>query len=183
MKHYKRQEWRKFREELIELDGCACCRCGRGPATGIVLQVHHKLYVSGKMPWEYAYSDCETLCKGCHSSEHGITRPTDGWVCHGVDDLGDLEGTCELCERELRYVFFVQHEKWDSMEVGETCCDHLTGKTEASEHMKLKGRELRFLNSPRWKCDDRRRLSIKQNSIVICVENTVGGFRIIVNNT
>lgn len=85
---YRNEEWLKFRKEVIELDGNRCAICGRSELEDIVLQVHHKNYVSGKLPWEYSYKDCETLCKGCHAREHGLICPNFGWEFVGEDDLG-----------------------------------------------------------------------------------------------
>jgi hypothetical protein len=40
------------------------------------LQVHHKRYINGKLPWEYDNNDLVTVCKGCHSIVHNeITIP------------------------------------------------------------------------------------------------------------
>jgi len=64
-----REEWLKKREEILERDGYRCVKCG---ATKL-LQVHHKKYGDG-MPWEVPNSWLVTLCKGCHSLEHGIFK-------------------------------------------------------------------------------------------------------------
>lgn len=152
------------------MDGGVCVRCKRGPLDGAVLQVHHKQYLSGKMPWEYPYELCETLCRGCHASEHGIIRPFSGWDCVGYDDLGDLSGQCELCGNAIRHVFFVQHEKWPSLEVGETCCDHLTSTEEASEHRRFVERLQRFIESPRWKAEVSGGVWIVQKGMAIAIQ-------------
>ncbi len=185
MRHYYRKDWQKFRDEVIELDGGVCRRCGRGPLQGAILQVHHKTYLPGKMPWEYPYGYCETLCRGCHASEHGIVRPFQGWVCVGDDDLGDLSGECDLCGTQIRYVFFVQHEKWPAMEVGEICCDHLTQTSEASDYMDSKRRyalrESRFISSSRWKRNQDGLLSLMQKGQHISLEKVSENFRLTVN--
>ena len=49
------------------------------------------------MPWGYKYDECEVLCRACPGIEHGVVRPSVGWDCFGNDDLGDLNGNCELC--------------------------------------------------------------------------------------
>ncbi len=38
---YHKTEWKKFRDEVIELDGYKCKDCGR-TSKEVVLQVHHK---------------------------------------------------------------------------------------------------------------------------------------------
>src|SRR6202171_5874995 len=158
MNHYHRTEWRDFRNEVIRLHDGVCHRCGRGPADGVVLQVHHNTYVAGRLPWQYRHDQCEVLCKGCHAQEHGIIMPRSGWDHFGdYDDLGGLDGTCELCGTSIRYVFPVHHAKWGTLEVGEICCDHLTSTTFATEHMdarrKLIERRKRFVSSSRWHTD------------------------------
>ncbi|WP_454654106.1 HNH endonuclease [Bosea beijingensis] len=187
MRRYQRQEWRRFRAEVIELDGGCCVQCKRSSLEGAILQVHHKEYLPGRMPWEYPYELCETLCKGCHAGEHGLVRPFTNWVCVGQDDLGDVSGECELCGNEIRYVFFVHHEKWPALEVGETCCDHLTDTTEASDFMdsvrQQNARRTRFLRSPRWKPLGSGSYKLSQKGANLIVEPSERAFRLRVNGT
>ncbi|SFX70333.1 MULTISPECIES: HNH endonuclease [Azotobacter] len=144
------KKWAVFRARIIELDSGACLECGRTEADGVVLQVHHKHYIRGRKPWEYDPSDCETLCKGCHAREHGEIRPSTGLEYIGEDDLGDLFGTCELCDTAIRYVHHIQHPHWEPMGVGTDCCDNLTGTEEATKARKRLGRLRRFLTSSKW---------------------------------
>ena len=154
MTQYRTNNWKEFRNAVIELDGNECSVCGKS-GKDAVLQVHHKKYVSGLKPWEYATKDCITLCRGCHASEHGIIKPKFGWEYQGDEDLGDLIGTCDNCGTSLRYVFYVFHKNWGSMEVGTNCCDSLTDSKIASNLMESQhrydDREERFLKSKRWK--------------------------------
>lgn len=179
---YRTNRWATFREELIELDGEACVRCGKSRKAGATLQVHHKRYLSGKAPWEYPFELCETLCKRCHAEEHGEICPNTGWECVGQDDLGGLYGTCERCKTEIRYVFYVQHPNWEPMAVGTVCCDDMTGTTIASEKRKYADRLERFIKSKRWHEENGRYL-IKQKQIEIQVEPITGGYRIHMNDT
>ncbi|WP_156302274.1 hypothetical protein [Methylogaea oryzae] len=84
--------------------------------------------MTGKAPWEYALSDCRTLCKGCHAKEHGLIEPDRGWTLLAIDDLGGLDGICERkgCGAEIRYAHTTYHPKWGYMIVGSTCIEHLT---------------------------------------------------------
>ena len=142
---------------MIELDGFRCCRCGRGSADGVILQVHHALYHANRAPWEYAPRDCETLCKGCHAAEHGHIPPQTGWSLYDDEDLGDLCGTCERCGTALRYVFHISHPHWEPMAVGTDCCDYLTDSELASNKMesirRFRSRQSRFVISPRWRLE------------------------------
>lgn len=166
MKQYRKSEWRAFRDEIIELDGRTCTVCNRTEDDGVVLQVHHKEYIPGKLPWEYPYDLCETLCKGCHAAEHGLIPPKTGWEYCGDHDLEDLCGTCELCGSSIRYVFYVSHEDWPTMEVGTVCCDNLTGTETASALRRKEDRKAKFISSPRWK-EIEDELHIKQKKVEI----------------
>lgn len=179
---YHRKKWRQFYEEVIELDGRRCAHCGRGSSEGAVLRVHHKQYPeAGRWPWECPYDYCETLCKGCHASEHGIIRPFVGWVYVGDEDLGDLLGECDLCGRALRYAFHVEHARWPPMTVGTVCCDELTDTTRASDKRRLEQREERFLTSSRWRQDEGGSHSIKQGGATAVIEPHRGAYRILAN--
>lgn len=154
MDSYRSKDWRKFRAEVIRLDGGVCRSCGRGIEDGVSLHVHHKKYIAGHKPWEYPHSACETLCGGCHAAQHGLIPPKFGWTFAGWDDYGGLDGICECCGKEIRYSFLVSHPDWVTIEVGETCCDNLTSSRAASDlldsrrryHSRLK----RFVSSKRW---------------------------------
>ena len=179
---YRSAIWASFREEVIELDGGACTRCGRTRDSGAVLQVHHKEYRTGKAPWEYPLELCETLCKGCHAEEHGKIPPQSGWELVAMDDLGGLYGSCEGCQTALRYVFFIQHPKWHPMAVGTDCCDRLTGTDSASNIRKYDDRLKRFINSRRWEEVYGYHL-ITQKHILIQIIPDEGGYRIKMNGT
>jgi len=182
MNLYSHADWRRFREDVIKLDGGCCTRCRRGPNEDAVLQVHHKAYVRGRAPWQYPYTECETLCKGCHAAEHGIIMPQTGWELFGSDDLGDLVGSCELCGTELRYVYAIAHPQWSALAVGTDCCDKLTGNTIASEYhenyLKMCDKRKRFVDSPKWKSDLRGGFYIKRDGINIKIRLLDGVYRI-----
>lgn len=181
---YRQPEWRTFRAEMLEREGFRCARCGRTQAAGVVLQVHHKRYVTGRKPWQYGYEECEVLCRGCHGESHGLVRPSIGWECFGDEDLGDLCGNCELCGTELRYLFFVSHPHWEPMEVGTNCCDNLTGTGYASSKVesivRYRQREARFVDSVRWQIV-RGVPTIKQKQVTIEIVLGRSEFRLRLN--
>lgn len=186
MKEYRHANWIQFRLEVIKLHRGRCAKCGKSAARDdVVLQVHHKRYIPGRLPWEYETTDCEALCKGCHASEHGHIMPRSGWNWVGVDDLGDLVGTCELCGTDIRYVYAISHSAWGSMAVGTICCDHLTQTTEASEHheeyLKMINARKRFVSSKRWKEAEDGSLRITQKKIWVRIEKGAEGFSIRMN--
>ena len=185
MQNYHSKDWASFRSEVFRLDNHTCTKCGRKSSDGIILQVHHKEYIQGHKPWEYPYELCETICKGCHASIHGIIAPKFGWEHAGWDDLGDLIGTCECCGTPIRYVFLIHHQNWHSMEVGEVCCDNLTCSQVASSYMESKrrydDRRKRFVSSPRWAINHRNNYQIKHKSFYIEIIGQDEEFKIHIN--
>lgn len=186
MKLYRRKEWRSFAEQVIKLHEGRCARCLTTRQQGSVLQVHHPSYVSGRKPWEYSYSECEVLCRGCHAKEHGIIMPTVGWEFIGREDLGDLSGNCDYCDTELRYIHLITHPNWGSLEVGTDCCDQLTGTTIASEYHREHNNRIRrrksFIESPRW-FRFNNSYSITYKEIFLAINKIKeGGYRISLNN-
>lgn len=131
MSHSKRiylnEDWITFSEKVKRRDSYKCLQCGRG-SEKVTLQVHHEIYVAGNEPWDYALSDCRTLCKGCHAREHGLIEPDRGWTLLSIDDLGALDGACERkgCGANIQYEHLTYHPKWGYMVVGSTCIEHLT---------------------------------------------------------
>lgn len=178
---YLKEEWTRFRAEIIELDDGLCRKCRRSPIEGAILQVHHLKYIPGRLPWAYSYRDCETLCKGCHAVEHGIIRPSVGWTYLGDEDLGDLSGACENCGTEIRYVFHIQHPHWEPLAVGTVCCDNLTETQIASNHVeslkRFRSRQSRFVCSKRWK-ESPTSSFIRQKQIAIEIKKVGPSYRI-----
>lgn len=181
MKEYRHASWKQFRQEVIKLDGGVCTHCSRGPNDGVTLQVHHKIYIQGRKIWEYPHNQCDTLCKGCHAKEHGKITPTEGWEYVGEDDLGSLDGECEYCGTELRYVFFIQHQKWPAMEVGTNCCDNLTSTTLASDHRRKLDRMKNFVSSKHWHRDEVGYLHINKKGFAIEIYKVLEEYKIKIN--
>ena len=57
-------KWQKKRLLILERDKFTCQICNDTEET---LQVHHKTYIAGRLPWEYENSNFTTLCKTCHN--------------------------------------------------------------------------------------------------------------------
>lgn len=176
MNPYLTNNWKLFRDSVIELDGNKCSVCGRN-SDEVILQVHHKKYIYGLKPWEYSTENCITLCRGCHAAEHGIIRPKVGWEYIGDEDLGDLIGTCENCNSSLRFVFYIFHQDWGTIEVGTHCCDMLTDSNIASNlvesQRRFEERRGRFIESKRWKSQGNK-YNLKQgvfNIEITCIDN------------
>ena len=60
--------WQRRRLEIMESAGFACQSCGDTQTT---LNVHHRLYVKGRMVWDYSDHELECLCESCHRIAHG----------------------------------------------------------------------------------------------------------------
>ena len=186
MNPYRHADWIRFRKEIIKLHGNRCARCHRSKEhDGVVLQVHHPLYFNGRLPWEYAHTECEALCKGCHAEEHGKIMPQSGWDWLATDDLGDILDNCELCGQNIRYVYAISHSKWGSMAVGTDCCDKLTGTSAASEYhdkyIKTIDMRKRFVNSKKRRTLQNRDLRIVRKGIEVLIRAQEDNFIIIMD--
>ena len=180
-KLYLLPEWFSFRDELLELDHNRCRDCHREAGPGVVLQVHHKTYVTGRMPWDYSYEDCETLCRRCHAVKHKKIAPFNGWDYVDDEDLEELCGECEYCGNHIRYVYYIEHQHWFPLAVGENCCENLTTGELAPngrESMtRFASRRQRFASSDRWQ-DCGGQLLISQRGIQVAVEPIESAFRL-----
>lgn len=54
----------------MQRDEWACTGCH---ADDKPLHVHHKRYITGRKPWEYADADLGTFCEECHKLYHSAT--------------------------------------------------------------------------------------------------------------
>lgn len=64
------KEWKDKRSLIIDRDGGICQQCGSTKD----LNVHHKLYIWGRKPWEYSNEDLVTVCNDCHRKIHEEKR-------------------------------------------------------------------------------------------------------------
>jgi 5-methylcytosine-specific restriction endonuclease McrA len=62
-------KWKIKASFIRKRDNHMCCHCGKKSHR---LQVHHKKYIDGLMPWEYENELLESLCSTCHKKEHNI---------------------------------------------------------------------------------------------------------------
>jgi 5-methylcytosine-specific restriction endonuclease McrA len=59
--------WNEVRIRILKRDNFTCRSC---KASGVRLNVHHKIYVEGKMPWEVPDKFLRSLCDECHAKAH-----------------------------------------------------------------------------------------------------------------
>jgi hypothetical protein len=52
--------------------------------------------------------------------------PHRGWHCTDVEDLGDLDGTCEMCGTPIRYVHTMRHHDHERLGVGCVCAEKMS---------------------------------------------------------
>lgn len=67
----QRPEWNEKRIHILIRDGFKCAECGK---SNVELQVHHKKYIKGRMPWEYSDRHLVTLCDPCHDTVHVVEK-------------------------------------------------------------------------------------------------------------
>ena len=59
--------------------------------------------------------------------------PHKGWMCVNVEDLGEPEAVCEMCEiQQIRYVHWMEHPDFSEvLAVGCICAGHMENDYEA----------------------------------------------------
>lgn len=76
--------WQKMRLKIMERDGFKCRCCGNEKVT---LNVHHKVYKSGKKPWEYHAHQLVTACEKCHAHLEGMKERVMDLLCNVHPDV------------------------------------------------------------------------------------------------
>lgn len=180
-KFYRNYKWIEFSNYVKKRDNYQCQSCMRSQEE-VVLQVHHNIYRKEKLIWEYALSDCITLCKGCHAREHGLIEPISGWTLLSIDDLGGLDGICERknCNTSIRYKHIAYHPQWGYKTVGSECIKFLTeeDKLKSRQYLKLYKKISKVLNSTTWEKDKTK----KNNKLFIYIKYKKSIIRIYKNN-
>lgn len=69
----KDPRWQHKRLEAMQADRFTCQMCFHSDKP---LNVHHKRYIPGAMPWEYETSDLITLCEDCRAKYHRDEKKT-----------------------------------------------------------------------------------------------------------
>ena len=78
--------WIKRRDAILGSRKRQCERCSEH----MHLEVHHKTYSRGKMPWEYPDENFEILCEKCHAHESSVEY---------------VANFCSRCKRPIRKGF------------------------------------------------------------------------------
>jgi hypothetical protein len=64
----KDPRWQRRRLEILSRDNFQCVKCDAASKT---LHVHHRFYLSGRLPWDYPDNVLVSLCETCHKEEEG----------------------------------------------------------------------------------------------------------------
>lgn len=106
-------------------------------------------------------------------SAHGV--PHKGWQCVDIEDLGEPQAECEMCESQtIRFVHHMEHPNYSgSLAVGCVCAGHMEGSVSAARDREAtmrsrSGKRSRWLSRV-WK------MSAKGNPTI-----KAGGFRVTV---
>lgn len=78
-------QWTERRNEIRTRDKNTCQKCG----VRSNLEVHHKYYVDGRLPWGYPNDSLITICSKCHQIEHLNNPPREYF--NGSRELLELE--------------------------------------------------------------------------------------------
>jgi len=116
-------------------------------------------------------------------SERGV--PHKGWHCVGVEDLGAVQQTCEMCEtQDIRYVHYMQHSDYvEELGVGCVCTEKMEEDYEAPRRRELRlraaaGRRRRWLRR-KWMISERGNPYLNTDGLNITVfahgDGTWGG--------
>ena len=108
--------------------------------------------------------------------------PHRGWDCVGLEDLGDLIGTCEMCETQsIRYVHHMEHPAYPHvLSVGRVCAGNMEEDYAGARHREqqaksLPGRRSRWMKA-RWRQSPRGNLYINRNGFNIVLYQRFDGW-------
>ncbi|WP_080401344.1 hypothetical protein [Burkholderia ubonensis] len=106
-------------------------------------------------------------------SERGV--PHKGWVCIDIEDLGEPQIECEMCESQtIRYVHHMEHPDYSrQLSVGCICAGHMEGSLTAARdreaQMRARASKRKRWVSRRWKVSVRGNLTLTADGYRITV--------------
>lgn len=85
----KDPRWQRKRLEVLQRANFACEACDDKESP---LHVHHRYYVSGRLPWEYPDFCFMALCESCHQDkkENHSFEPWEEGLNHFGDAICDM---------------------------------------------------------------------------------------------
>lgn len=92
--------WQKKRLEVMQRAEFSCENCGDSTTT---INVHHKYYTKGAMPWDYPNEALACFCEPCHESWHSDLETVKylisrAFPTHLAELVGYLKGKVLLFE-------------------------------------------------------------------------------------
>ena len=108
--------WQKKRLKILERDDFTCQHCGSKERE---LQVHHRVYHKGAMPWEYDDSELITLCNQCHEVE----TYEKNYHYETFKDICDLARKIGLSEQFIGAAFSYIFSVLEAISNNELCND------------------------------------------------------------
>ena len=104
-------DWRKLRHELVAIKSLYTCQICKKKNDYWDLQIHHRVYIRGRKPWEYEREDLLVVCFDCHCELHKEPIPiydsNENWIesrhykiidcekCEGKGEIEALKGSRE----------------------------------------------------------------------------------------
>lgn len=108
--------------------------------------------------------------------------PHKGWHCVDIEDLGEPQAECEMCESQtIRYVHHMEHPDYPgSLAVGCVCAGHMEGSLAAARDREASmrsrtGKRARWL-SRIWKISAKGNPTIKADGFRVTVYERGGGY-------
>ena len=108
--------WVQRRNQILSRDHNTCQMCGTQTKR---MQVHHRFYIEGRLPWEYSDDVLVTLCEDCHNLIHreGELFRLDSYYDVMMGDLyrfdhSDFTSTCivyNVC-KEYKEISFIEYD-------------------------------------------------------------------------
>jgi hypothetical protein len=92
----QRPEWKRKRMEIMERDGFVCTQCKAPGTPENYLQVDHKLYMPGSLPWEISNSYLQTVCVKCHKRFTELRRRVQELI--GEMNMYELPAAVDMLE-------------------------------------------------------------------------------------
>lgn len=88
--------------------------------------------------------------------------PHKGWTHQGVEDLKDITGVCEMCDKKrIRYLHSVSHDDWEDLVVGRDCAEKM-----CEDYVNPKKREAQTKTAARREAEQRQIAAIREAQIV-----------------
>ena len=104
--------WQKKRLEVLNASGWKCSLCGTSTET---LHVHHKIYLTGRDPWEYEAGQLAVLCESCHDEVHEF-RGNDGLL--RAASFAEMDGPGSMDECTLLLAGFLGLPGYENVHPG-----------------------------------------------------------------